>query len=141
MQKDGHAFRLNRQSKLDLGLIFLMLAKTARISNSADFAKATKSGLRSTTNSLVGYLHLSNSNEVARCGLIINKSVGNSVVRHSVARKIRHSISANLTTLPTGSLLVLRALPTATKNNLQKETDEVIIKLLKKAKERSSVTP
>jgi len=118
-----------------------MLAKTARISNSADFAKATKSGLRSTSNSLVGYLHLSNSGEATRCGLIVNKSVGNSVVRHSVARKIRHSISANLKNLPTGSLLVLRALPTANQKNLQNETDEVIAKLLKKVKERNSVTP
>ena len=116
-----------------------MLARTARISNSADFAKATKSGLRSTSNSLVGYLHLSNSSEAARCGLIINKSVGNSVVRHSVARKIRHSISANLTSLPSGSLLVVRALPSATSADLQNETAEIIAKLIKKAEQRSAV--
>ena len=117
-----------------------MLAKTARISNSVDFAKATKSGLRSTSNSLVGYLHLSNSGEPARCGLIINKSVGNSVTRHSVARKIRHSIAANLTSLPTGSLFVIRALPAAISADLQIETTELISKLVKKAEQRSAVT-
>ena len=118
-----------------------MLAKTARISNSADFAKATKSGLRSTTNNLVGYLHLSNSNHPARCGLIINKSVGNSVVRHKVARKIRHLIAENLTTLPTGSLFVIRALPTSNNADLKPEAIELISKLVKKADQRIEVTP
>jgi ribonuclease P protein component len=118
-----------------------MLAKTARISNSADFAKATKSGLRSTTNSLVGYLHLSNSGQPARCGLIINKSVGNSVVRHSVARKIRHIIAANLTSLPAGSLLVVRALPEANSSNLKIEAAELISKLVKKAEHKTAVKP
>jgi ribonuclease P protein component len=116
-----------------------MLAKTARISNSADFAKATKSGLRSTTNSLVGYLHLSNSGESARCGLIINKSVGNSVVRHSVARKIRHIIADNLFSLPAGSLLVLRALPAANSADLKNEATELISKLVKKAEQKNAV--
>lgn len=116
-----------------------MLAKTARISNSADFAKATKSGLRSTTNSLVGYLHLSNSDQNPRCGLIINKSVGNSVVRHNVARKIRHIISANLTSLPAGSLLVVRALPASNTADLKAETTELISKLVKKAEQKNPV--
>jgi len=116
-----------------------MLAKTARISNSADFAKATKSGLRSTTNSLVGYLHLSNSDQPARCGLIINKSVGNSVVRHSVARKIRHLVAANLTSLPAGSLFVIRALPTSNVADLKSETNELITKLVKKADQKNAV--
>jgi ribonuclease P protein component len=116
-----------------------MLAKTARISNSADFAKATKSGLRSTTNSLVGYLHLSNSSQPARCGLIINKSVGNSVVRHNVARKIRHIIAANLTSLPKGSLFVIRALPAANTADLKSEATDLISKLVKKADQRNVV--
>jgi ribonuclease P protein component len=117
-----------------------MLAKTARISNSADFAKATKSGLRSTSNNLVGYLHVSNSVEPARCGLIINKSVGNSVVRHNVARKIRHIIAANLNLLPSGSLLVIRALPAANTADLKSEATELISKLVKKAEPKNTVT-
>ena len=116
-----------------------MLAKTARIYNSADFAKATKSGLRSTTNSLVGYLHLSNSSQSARCGLIINKSVGNSVARHHVARKIRHIIAANLTSLPNGSLFVVRALPAANTADLKTEATELISKLVKKAEQKNAV--
>ena len=116
-----------------------MLAKTARISNSADFAKATKSGLRSTTNSLVGYLHLSNSDQPTRCGLIINKSVGNSVVRHNVARKIRHIAADNLGSLPTGSLFVIRALPASNAADLKSEATELISKLVKKAEQKNVV--
>jgi ribonuclease P protein component len=116
-----------------------MLAKTARISNSADFAKATKSGLRLTSNSLVGYLHLSNSSQAPRCGLIINKSVGNSVVRHNVARKIRHLIAANLNSLPSGSLLVIRALPAASTADLKSDATELISKLVKKAEQKNAV--
>ena len=116
-----------------------MLAKTAPISNSADFAKATKSGLRSTTNTLVGYLHLSNSGEPACCGLIINKSVGNSVVRHNVARKIRHLVAANLTSLPAGSLFVIRALPASNAADLKSEATELISKLAKKVEQKNAV--
>lgn len=116
-----------------------MLAKTARISNSADFAKATKSGLRSTTNSLVGYLHLSNSDQPTRCGLIINKSVGNSVVRHNVARKIRHIVADNLGSLPTGSLFVIRALPASNAADLKSEATELISKLVKKTEQKNVV--
>jgi len=86
-----------------------MLAKTARISNSADFAKATKSGLRSTTNSLVGYLHLSNSGE------------------------------ANLPLLPKGSLLVIRALPASNTAELKTELTELISKLVNKAEQKTVV--
>lgn len=116
-----------------------MLAKTARISNSADFIKATKSGLRSTSNSLIGYLHLSNSENPAKCGLIINKSVGNSVMRNRVARKVRHSISSNLERLPNGSLFVVRALPNSISSDIQNEIIELVTKLINKINERTTV--
>jgi ribonuclease P protein component len=41
----------------------------------------------------------------------VAKSVGNSVVRHRVARKLRHAITPILPLLPSGSLLVARAFP------------------------------
>lgn len=116
-----------------------MLAKTARISNSADFAKATKSGLRSTSNSLIGYLHLSNLETPAKCGLIINKSIGNSVTRHRVARKVRHSISNNLIHLPKGSLFVVRALPNSVSSDIQSETTDLVKKLIKKITNNKTV--
>jgi len=89
-----------------------VLPKSARLTAGEDFAKATKSGLRLTTTNLVGYLHLSNTDAAApaKCGLIVNKSVGGSVTRHRIARQIRHSIAPQMGSLPNGSLLVIRVL-------------------------------
>jgi ribonuclease P protein component len=39
--------------------------------------------------------------------------VGGSVVRHAVARRLRHLVRDRLETLPPGSALVVRALPAA----------------------------
>ncbi len=113
-----------------------MLPKNARLTASADFARATKSGTRVTTENFVGYLYISpvTNHDLPKCGLIINKSVGGSVARHALARKVRHSVSPNLAKLPTGSLLVIRALA---KNNVSDAAVE-IEKLTNKLLERAS---
>jgi ribonuclease P protein component len=48
--------------------------------------------------------------ENAKCGLIVNKSVGGSVKRHRIARQIRHDLAPLVSKLPTHSLLVIRVL-------------------------------
>ncbi len=93
-----------------------MLPKKARLTTSEDFAKATKSGLRLTSSNLVGYLYISpveNNVASSKCGLIINKSVGGSVMRHRIARQLRHDLAPIVGTLPTNSLFVLRVLKSA----------------------------
>ncbi len=87
-----------------------MLPNSASIKSSSDFQTATKLGRRFTGNSLIGYLYSSNSDQPAKLGLIVGKSVGNSVVRHRIARQIRHASFNYLSLLPTGSLLVIRAM-------------------------------
>ena len=96
-----------------------MLPKKARLTTSEDFAKATKSGLRLTSENLVGYLYVSpaannvNLQEPTKCGLIINKSVGGSVMRHRIARQLRHDLAPKLDTFPANSLFVVRVLKSA----------------------------
>jgi ribonuclease P protein component len=96
-----------------------VLPKKARLTTSEDFAKATKSGLRLTSENLVGYLYISpaannvNLQEPTKCGLIINKSVGGSVMRHRIARQLRHNLAPKLDTFPTNSLFVVRVLKSA----------------------------
>ncbi len=96
-----------------------MLPKKARLTTSEDFAKATKSGLRLTSENLVGYLYITpaannaHNKPTPKCGLIINKSVGRSVMRHRIARQLRHAIAPNLHTLPSDSLFVVRVLKSA----------------------------
>jgi ribonuclease P protein component len=87
-----------------------VLPNSARIKSSSDFARATKSGRRVTSDSLIGYLYSSNSNDPAKLGLIVGKTVGNSVVRHRIARQIRHAVREELNNLPNGTLFVVRAM-------------------------------
>ncbi len=108
-----------------------MLPKSARLTNNGDYVRATKSGLRVTSANFVGYLHISNSTGPARAGLIISKSVGGSVTRHRVARKIRHVLQDQIILLPTGSLLVIRALTNTTTDCID-EVKSIISKLISK---------
>ena len=112
-----------------------MLPVDARLTQSSDFALATKSGIRVTTQHFVGYLYISPvTNEAsAKCGLIISKAVGGSVKRHRVARKVRHAITPLIPSLPTGSLLVIRALGQDGDSNLETEISELITKLISRS--------
>ena len=112
-----------------------MLPKNARLTVSADFARATKSGTRVTTENFVGYLYISpvTNHDLPKCGLIINKSVGGSATRHALARKVRHAISPQLSKLPSGSLLVIRALAKNNIDSVGTEIEKLINKLLDRA--------
>ena len=48
-----------------------------------------------------------------RSGLVVSKAVGNSVVRHAVARRLRHQLQPLIARLPEGAVLVVRANPAA----------------------------
>ena len=112
-----------------------MLPQGARLTTSSDFARATKSGVRVTTEHFVGYLYISpvTNDASAKCGLIISKAVGGSVKRHRVARKVRHAITPLIPSLPTGSLLVIRALGQDGDSNLETEISELITKLISRS--------
>ena len=112
-----------------------MLPVDARLTSSSDFARATKSGLRVTSEHFVGYLYISpvTNNALAKCGLIINKTIGGSVQRHRLDRKIRHAVAPHITTLPTGSLFVVRALKQNDDKNVQSEISQLIEKLITRA--------
>ncbi|HEX7404786.1 MAG TPA: ribonuclease P protein component [Candidatus Nanopelagicaceae bacterium] len=109
-----------------------MLPHNARLTSPDDFARTTKSGFRVTSGSLVGYLYLTSTSVPAKCGLIISKSVGGSVVRHRVARQIRHGLQLHLKELPLGSLLVVRALPGSTSADFTEELSFLVPKLIQK---------
>jgi len=46
-----------------------------------------------------------------RVGFVVSKAVGGSVVRHRVARRLRHVLRGRLDQVPAGTRLVVRALP------------------------------
>jgi len=115
-----------------------VLAKSARLTESADFARATKSGLRFSTQNFVGYLYPTNLDQPARAGLIISKNVGGSVTRHQIARKARHTLRDIYQQLPTGGLLVIRALNSANDADVSQEITNIVGQLLKKFSEKAN---
>ena len=115
-----------------------MLAKSARLTESGDFARATKSGIRYSSNNFVGYLYLTTLDDPARAGLIISKSVGGSVVRHRLARKIRHCLRDHYNQFPKGSLLVIRGLNKSSEADCAQEVSIILQNLLRKAKDRAA---
>jgi ribonuclease P protein component len=61
----------------------------------------------------VVHLDRSGGSAAPRAGFVVSKAVGGSVVRHRVTRRLRHLVQPHLGDLPTGTRLVVRALPPA----------------------------
>lgn len=89
-----------------------MLPAAHRLRSSADFRTTTRHGRRGASGPIVIHL-LAGQSGPARAGLIVPKSVGNSVVRHRVSRRLRAGLADALPGLTPGTLVVVRALPGA----------------------------
>jgi ribonuclease P protein component len=78
-----------------------------------DFAAVVRSGMRARRGSIV--LHQASVSEAGPpiVGLIVGKTVGGSVHRHQVSRRLRAQLFARLDELPPGTGTVVRALPGA----------------------------
>ena len=92
-----------------------MLAAAQRLRRSADFALAIRGGRRAGRGTVVVHLLLEEPAQAstARAGFVVSKAVGNAVVRNKVRRRLRHLVRPLLGELPTGALLVVRALPSS----------------------------
>lgn len=69
-------------------------------------------------------------------GFVVSRAVGGSVVRHRVARRIRHLVADRLGLLPPDSRVVVRALPAAgdaTSTQLAADLDAGLRGALRKA--------
>jgi ribonuclease P protein component len=51
--------------------------------------------------------------EAPRVGFVVSRTVGTAVIRHRVARRLRHLMRDRIAALPAGTLVVVRALPLA----------------------------
>ncbi len=90
-----------------------MLPAGSRLTHRDDFGTAVKRGRRSGRSRLVVHLYAASGTGPPKAGFVVSKAVGGSVVRHRVARRLRHLVAPRLHTLPPGALLVVRALPPA----------------------------
>jgi len=86
-----------------------VLPKPNRLRVGSEFNLVTKTGSRFTSENLVIYALISKSNQ-SQAGFIVNRSVGGSVIRHLVSRKLRHNLATQLPKLNQNLMLVVRVL-------------------------------
>jgi ribonuclease P protein component len=90
-----------------------VLPAGSRLTRRDEFASVFRRGRRSGRSRLVVHLHRVPGESGPRAGFVVSKAVGGSVVRHRVARRLRHLVAPRLGTLPPDARLVVRALPPA----------------------------
>ena len=84
--------------------------------NSQDFRETIRSGKRSARPTLVAHVVpggagvLGGSGHTS-IGFVVSKAVGPAVVRNRVKRRLRHLMGEHISHLPSGSRVVIRALP------------------------------
>lgn len=72
-----------------------------------------RAGSRAATRTVVVHVRRGHPDNPARAGFVVGSAVGGSVVRHRLTRQLRHLMAVHLEDLPTGTDVVVRALPPA----------------------------
>ena len=96
---------------------------------SAEFSTVLRSGVRARRGLLVVHHRTGFGTGTATVGLVVGRSVGGSVVRHRVSRRLRAQLALRLDVLAPGSAIVVRALPgagTATSTELGADLDAAL---------------
>jgi ribonuclease P protein component len=88
-----------------------VLSAAHRLRSSKAFSEVVRGGRRAGRPLLT--VHLDRAGTGTTAGLVVSKAVGSSVVRHRVARRLRHLLASRLPQLPEGTRLVVRAAPAA----------------------------
>ncbi|HZC25498.1 MAG TPA: ribonuclease P protein component [Actinopolymorphaceae bacterium] len=92
-----------------------MLPASHRMRRSVDFTTAVRRGRRAGSPTLVVHLVVTNQDVPPQVGFVVSRAVGGATVRNAVRRRLRHLVREQLAALPGGTLLVVRALPSAAK--------------------------
>jgi ribonuclease P protein component len=81
--------------------------------NRADYRVTVRTGRRGAGRTLVVHFAPGEGQAPARVGLIVSRSLGGAVVRNTARRRLRSLLRQRLGLFPTGSRVVVRALPEA----------------------------
>ena len=117
-----------------------MLPAESRMRRRHDFTVAVRRGSRSGRKLLTGHLLVPPAGAAGedcppRVGFVVSRAVGIAVVRNRVRRRLRVLVREYLSSLPRGSLLVVRAHPqaaTASQADLAAELDLVMSTLVRR---------
>ncbi|MFD4369315.1 ribonuclease P protein component [Rhodococcus sp. NPDC058521] len=96
-----------------------MLPEPNRLRRHSDFSSTVKRGRRSGRRDVVvhAFDHATTDELIRvggpRFGLVVSKAVGPAVIRHRVARRLRHICIGLVDRVPEGTDIVIRALPGA----------------------------
>jgi ribonuclease P protein component len=85
----------------------------SRLTHREDFTAVMRRGRRAGRSRLVVHMNRESGAQAPLAGFVVSKAVGGSVVRHRVARRLRHLVAPRLVDLPRDVRLVVRALPPA----------------------------
>ena len=110
-------------------IISPVLPKPNRLRAGSDFNLITKTGARFSSPNLVLYANLAKTDQ-PKIGFIVNRSVGGSVTRHLVTRKLRHNFVGHIQSLPNNLMIVVRVLKS--QNDYSIEVNQLIEKALLK---------
>jgi ribonuclease P protein component len=105
-----------------------------RMTRSTEFGPTIKNGVRAVERDLV--VHAQRCGQVAdggpRIGLVVGKSVGSSVHRHRVARRLRHVVRTLVAELDPRDRIVIRALPSS-RHAISKRLEQELRSALRRA--------
>jgi ribonuclease P protein component len=88
-----------------------VLKRANRVVTAGDFRSTVRKGRRVTTPHALLYIARREPSDVTRVGFIVSKSVGNAVTRNLVTRRLRAIGHEVVLSRPTGTDLIIRALP------------------------------
>lgn len=91
-----------------------MLSSQHRLRATTDFDAVMRRGRASRRPHVVVHVLLPATDAPlapARVGVAVSRAVGDSVTRHRVARRIRHVVADAMRAIPSGTRIVVRALP------------------------------
>lgn len=85
------------------------------MTRSAEFGTTVKRGVRTVQPDIVVHARRDDCADGPRIGLVVSKAVGGAVVRHQVARRLRHVARALVPELDPAGRVVIRALPSSSR--------------------------
>ncbi len=116
-----------------------MLPATVRLRRRTDFDTVVRGGQRVGHGPLA--VHVCTGMYATSVGFVVSRAVGNAVTRNRVTRQLRHLMRDRYGSLPSGTGVVVRALPAAagrSSDELGDALDRALARALTRASDRTS---